>query len=78
MSVVTNKGPTVQNRGVGKPAMNFILERMVDLAAKRLDLDPAEMRFRNFVQPEQTPYTTPSGEIMKVVTLRSVFRKLWT
>ena len=63
LSVVTNKGPTVQNRGVGKPTIIFVLERMVDLAAKKLGLDPAEMRFRNFVQPEQMPYTTPSGEI---------------
>jgi 2-furoyl-CoA dehydrogenase large subunit len=63
LSVVTNKGPTVQNRGVGKPTMIFVLERMVDLAAKKLGLDPSEIRFRNFVKPEQMPYTTPSGEI---------------
>ena len=63
LSVVTNKGPTVQNRGVGKPTMIFVLERMVDLVAKKLGLDPIEMRFRNFIQPEQMPYTTPSGEI---------------
>jgi len=63
MSIVTNKGPTVQNRGVGKPTMIFVLERMVDLVAKKLRLDPMEVRFRNFIQPEQMPYTTPSGEI---------------
>ena len=62
-TVVTNRGPTVQNRGVGKPAMIFSLERMVDLAAKELGLDPIEMRFKNFVEPDQMPYTTPSGEI---------------
>lgn len=63
LSVVTNKGPTVQNRGVGKPTMIFVLERMVDLAAKKLGLEPNEIRFRNFVRPEQMPHTTPSGEI---------------
>ncbi|MFQ5850433.1 MAG: xanthine dehydrogenase family protein molybdopterin-binding subunit [Candidatus Binatia bacterium] len=63
MSVVTNKGPTVQNRGVGKPTMIFVLERMVDLVAKKIGLDPGEIRFRNFIKPEQMPYTTPSGEI---------------
>ncbi|MDP6559054.1 MAG: xanthine dehydrogenase family protein molybdopterin-binding subunit [Candidatus Binatia bacterium] len=63
MSVVTNKGPTVQNRGVGKPTMIFVLERMVDQIAKKLGLDRAEMRFRNMIQPGQMPYTTPSGEI---------------
>ena len=62
-TVVTNRGPTVQNRGVGKPAMIFSLERMVDLAAKELGLDPIQMRLKNFVQPDQMPYTTPSGEI---------------
>ncbi|MEE2822822.1 MAG: xanthine dehydrogenase family protein molybdopterin-binding subunit [Acidobacteriota bacterium] len=62
-TVVTNQGPTVQNRGVGKPAMIFSLERMINLAAKELGLDPIEMRFKNFVQPDQMPYTTPSGEI---------------
>ena len=62
-SVVTNKAPTVQNRGVGKPGMIFVLERLVTLAATRLGMDPLEIRRRNFVQPEQMPYTTPSGEV---------------
>jgi 2-furoyl-CoA dehydrogenase large subunit len=61
--VVTNKSPTVQNRGVGKPGMIFVLERLVTLAARQLDMDPLELRRRNFVQPEQMPYTTPSGEV---------------
>jgi 2-furoyl-CoA dehydrogenase large subunit len=63
MSIASNKAPTVQNRGVGKPTMIFVLEKMVDHAAKTLGLDPAEIRFRNFVQPKQMPYTTPSGEV---------------
>jgi 2-furoyl-CoA dehydrogenase large subunit len=60
-SVATNKGPGGSNRGLSKPHMGFILERMVDLAAKRLDLDPGEIRRRNFVRPEELPYRTPSG-----------------
>ncbi len=75
MSIVTNKGPTVQNRGVGKPTMIFVLERMVDLVAKKLRLDPMEMRFRNFVQPEQMPYTTPSGEIYESGNYPECLRK---
>lgn len=62
-SVATNKGPTVQNRGVGKPTAIFTLERMIDIAARKLGIDPAEMRFKNFIQPAQMPYTTPSGEV---------------
>ena len=75
MSIVTNKGPTVQNRGVGKPTMIFVLERMVDLVAKKLRLDPMEMRFRNFVQPEQMPYTTPSGEVYESGNYPECLRK---
>jgi 2-furoyl-CoA dehydrogenase large subunit len=60
-AVATNKGPGGSNRGLSKPHMGFVLERMVDLAAKRLNLDPAEIRFRNFVKPEELPYRTPSG-----------------
>jgi len=62
-SVATNKAPTVQNRGVGKPAMIFVLERLVDLAARALAIDPVEMRFRNFIPPARMPYTTPTGEV---------------
>lgn len=75
MSIVTNKGPTVQNRGVGKPTMIFVLERMVDLIAKKLRLDPMEVRFRNFIQPEQMPYTTPSGEIYESGNYPECLRK---
>ncbi len=75
MSVATNKGPTVQNRGVGKPTAIFTLERIVDLVAKKLGLDPAEIRFRNFVQPEQMPYTTPSGEVYESGNYPECLRK---
>ncbi len=75
MSIVTNKGPTVQNRGVGKPTMIFVLERMVDLVAKKLRIDPMEVRFRNFIQPEQMPYTTPSGEIYESGNYPECLRK---
>ncbi len=62
-SVVTNKAPTVQNRGVGKPGMIFVLERLVTMAAQRLGMDPLDIRRKNFVRPEQMPYTTPAGEV---------------
>jgi 2-furoyl-CoA dehydrogenase large subunit len=63
-SVATNKGPGGSNRGLSKPHMGFVLERMVDLAAKKLNIDPAEIRFRNFISPEELPYRTPSGNII--------------
>lgn len=75
MSIATNKAPTVQNRGVGKPTMIFVLEKMVDHAAKHLGLDPVEMRLRNLVRPEQMPYTTPSGEIYESGNYPECLRK---
>jgi 2-furoyl-CoA dehydrogenase large subunit len=60
-SVVTNKCPTGPNRGVGKPFMCFALERAVDLAARTLDLDPAEIRRRNFIPATAMPYDSPIG-----------------
>jgi carbon-monoxide dehydrogenase large subunit len=40
---------------------SFLIERLVQTAAYELGIDPAEMRLRNFIQPEQFPYTTPTG-----------------
>jgi 2-furoyl-CoA dehydrogenase large subunit len=74
MSIVTNKAPTVQNRGVGKPAMIFVLERLMHRAALQLGLDPVEIRLRNFIQPEQMPHTTPSGEIYESGNYPECFR----
>ena len=62
-SVVTNRCPVIPNRGIGKPGMCYIWERIIDRVAQELDMDPAEVRYRNLVQPEQMPYTTPNGNI---------------
>jgi carbon-monoxide dehydrogenase large subunit len=40
---------------------SFLIERLVQTAAYELGIDPAEMRFKNFIQPEQFPYTSPTG-----------------
>ncbi|HWP29026.1 MAG TPA: molybdopterin cofactor-binding domain-containing protein, partial [Chloroflexota bacterium] len=60
-SVLTNKCPSGANRGIGKPFMCFAIERLMDRIAERLGLDPAELRFRNFIPPDQFPYETPTG-----------------
>jgi 2-furoyl-CoA dehydrogenase large subunit len=62
-SVVTNRCPVVANRGIGKPFMCFAVERMMDAVARTLKLDRAEIRFRNFIQPDEFPYETPGGQI---------------
>jgi 2-furoyl-CoA dehydrogenase large subunit len=60
-SVLTNKCPSGANRGIGKPFMCFAVERAMALLARRLALDPAELRLRNYVTAGEMPYTTPPG-----------------
>jgi carbon-monoxide dehydrogenase large subunit len=59
--VFTNKVPTDAYRGAGRPEATYFQERMLDAIAADLGLDPAEVRKRNFLTPEQFPYTTPMG-----------------
>jgi carbon-monoxide dehydrogenase large subunit len=59
--VVTNKAPTAPYRGAGRPEAAFLLERTMDELATSLGIDPAELRFRNFVAPADFPYQTPMG-----------------
>jgi carbon-monoxide dehydrogenase large subunit len=55
-SVVTNKTPVGTLRAPGRPECNFVRERLMDLGAARLGLDPAEIRRRNLIRAEQMPY----------------------
>ncbi|MFO1292132.1 MAG: xanthine dehydrogenase family protein molybdopterin-binding subunit [Rubrivivax sp.] len=59
--VATNRAPTFAYRGYGPPPHFVVLESLVDIAARRLAIEPAELRRRNFIRPEQFPYTIPSG-----------------
>jgi carbon-monoxide dehydrogenase large subunit len=60
-SVVTNTTPTGAYRGAGRPEAASMLERIIDIAARELDIDPAELRRRNFLQPSDFPLTTVTG-----------------
>jgi carbon-monoxide dehydrogenase large subunit len=60
-SVVTNTTPTGAYRGAGRPEAASMLERIIDIAAVELDIDPAEIRRRNFLQPGDFPLTTVTG-----------------
>jgi len=55
-SVVTNKTPVGTLRSPGRPECNFVRERLLDVAAARLDLDPAEIRRRNLIARDEMPY----------------------
>jgi 2-furoyl-CoA dehydrogenase large subunit len=61
--VLTNRCPTGLNRGFGGPQLYLALERTMDAAARRLELDPAELRRRNLVEPDTFPYRTPTGAL---------------
>ena len=54
--VLENKTPTGTYRGPGRFEANFVRERLVDMAARALDLDPAEMRRQNYIRSDQMPY----------------------
>ena len=54
--VLTNRTPNAPYRGAGRPEVGFAMERSVDLVANPLGLDPAEVRFRNMIPPEDMPY----------------------
>ena len=55
----TNTPPTCTYRGAGAPETAFAIERLVDLAGRRLGIDPARMREMNLLQPSETPWLSP-------------------
>ncbi len=60
--VYTNTTPVAAYRGAGRPEAAYYIERMIDLVAAELDLDPAQVRRVNFIPPEAFPYKTPTGQ----------------
>jgi carbon-monoxide dehydrogenase large subunit len=61
--VFTNKMSTDAYRGAGRPEATYLIERVLDLVAAELKKDPVEVRRKNFPQPEDFPYATPTGLI---------------
>jgi carbon-monoxide dehydrogenase large subunit len=61
-AVLTNTAPTGPYRGAGRPEAIYIIERLMDAAARKLGLDPAELRRRNMIKPEQMPYKNAMGQ----------------
>ncbi|MEE3299603.1 MAG: xanthine dehydrogenase family protein molybdopterin-binding subunit [Pseudomonadota bacterium] len=58
-AVFTNTSPVDASRGAGRPEATFLVERLVDVCANDLGLDPAEIRRRNFIPVDAFPYQTP-------------------
>jgi CO/xanthine dehydrogenase Mo-binding subunit len=62
-AVLTNKCQQGAYRGFGSEVTNWMVERMVDKAARELGMDPVEIRRKNFIQPDQFPYYIPTGNM---------------
>jgi carbon-monoxide dehydrogenase large subunit len=60
---VTNTVPIGAYRGAGRPEGNYYMERLIDAAAAETGIDKIELRRRNFVKPDQMPWTTPGGTV---------------
>tara|TARA_Y100001954_G_scaffold238782_1_gene308324 strand:+ start:159 stop:2489 length:2331 start_codon:yes stop_codon:yes gene_type:complete len=60
-TVHSNSNPTAPYRGAGRPEATYVIERMFDEAARELCIDPAELRARNFIKPEDMPVKTALG-----------------
>src|SRR5213594_1406868 len=63
VGVFTTTPPVGAYRGAGRPEAAFLIERLVDEAARSLELDPAELRRRNLIPPERFPFKTATGQV---------------
>ncbi len=59
-AVTTNKAPWSPNIGFGRPVASFVMERIMDIASRKLRIDPVKLRMMNLVRKEEFPYTSPS------------------
>ena len=60
-SVVTNTTPVAPSRGAGRPEATALIERAMDMLADELEMDPVELRRRNFIRSDEFPHTTVTG-----------------
>src|SRR3954464_14277626 len=61
--VFTNKTPTDAYRGAGRPEATYFVERAMDMLARELQMDPADLRRKNFIKPNQFPFATQTGAV---------------
>ena len=71
-AMLTNTTPTGPYRGAGRPEAIYTTERLFDAAARKMGLDPAELRRRNMIRPEQFPYTNAMGQVYDVGAFEKV------
>src|SRR3954470_21775395 len=74
-AVPTHTMATGAYRGAGRPEANFLMERLMEKAAREMRLDPVAVRRRNFIRPEQFPYRTHVGDTYDVGNFGAVLDK---
>ncbi|MFZ0015329.1 MAG: xanthine dehydrogenase family protein molybdopterin-binding subunit [Acidimicrobiia bacterium] len=72
----TNTVPVDAYRGAGRPEASYMLETMVDLAARKLGMDPVEFRRKNLIQPDEFPYQTPVALVYDSGNYQALFDKI--
>jgi carbon-monoxide dehydrogenase large subunit len=75
VGVVSNKAPYGAYRGYGKDVANYPLERVLDIAARRLGMSPEAIRERNFIQPQEFPYTQCTGPLYDSANFGACLRR---
>ena len=74
--VYTNAAPTGPYRGAGRPEAIFLIERMMDRLAAELDIDPVDLRIKNFIAPSEFPYKNAGGLIYDSGNYEATLRRL--
>jgi aerobic carbon-monoxide dehydrogenase large subunit len=74
-AVLTNTASTAAYRGAGRPEAIYIIERLMDEAARQMGMDRVELRRKNFIQPSQMPYKNPMAQLYDVGNFESVMNK---
>ncbi len=74
--VFTNKMATDAYRGAGRPEATYIIERVMDLVADELNMDPAEVRMKNFPSPQDFPLALPTGVTYDTANYQKTLKKV--
>jgi len=72
---LTNTVPVSAYRGAARPEIAYTIERLVDESAAQMNIDPAELRRRNFIPPQAFPYKTPTGSVYDIADFPGVLAK---
>ena len=76
--VYTNKTPTDAYRGAGRPEAAYFIERAMDMLAHKLNMDPAELRRRNFIDKDEFPYATAAGLVYDSGDYEPAWTRRWS